>query len=133
MERGESIRRVGGSHYLQPGGSSLHSRGVYTMEEVRAEGLRRTDPTAYAGLLKEGILKGIRVDRPAVISVNMLIAGVAVNDFLARIHPFRLDPNGDFAAQTVSLTQGEYMRFCRREPMPDVFRKSGSRRCAATP
>jgi hypothetical protein len=68
----------GSAHYLQPGGSSLHSRGVYTMEEVRAEGLRRTDPTAYAGLVKENYIKGVRVDRPAVISVNMLVASLAV-------------------------------------------------------
>ena len=33
--------------YLQPGGSSLLSRHVNTMEQVRAAGLYRTDPAAY--------------------------------------------------------------------------------------
>lgn len=108
--RGGIDQVCGSAHYLQPGGASLHSRGVYTMEEVRAEGLRRTDPAAYEGLVKEGYVRGVRVDRPAVISVNMLIAAVAVNDFLARLHPFRLDPNGEFAVQTLSLTQGEFIR-----------------------
>jgi hypothetical protein len=123
--RGGIDQACGSSHYLQPGGSSLHSRGVYTMEEVRAEGLRRTDPAAYAGLVKEGYVRGVRVDRPAVISVNMLIAAVAVNDFLARLHPFRLDPNGEFAAQTVSLTQGEYLRLSDGEPCPMFAGKVG--------
>lgn len=123
--RGGIDQACGSSHYLQPGGSSLHSRGVYTMEEVRAEGLRRTDPAAYAGLVKEGYVRGVRVDRPAVISVNMLVAAVAVNDFLARLHPFRLDPNGEFAAQTVSLTQGEYLRLPDGEPCPMFAGKVG--------
>lgn len=123
--RGGIDQACGSAHYLQPGGSSLHSRGVYTMEEVRAEGLRRTDPGAYQGLLKEGYVKGVRVDRPAVISVNMLVAAVAVNDFLARLHPFRLDPNGGFAAQTVSLTQGEYVQLPDGEPCPMFAKKVG--------
>lgn len=123
--KGGIDQACGSTHYLQPGGSSLHSRGVYTTEEVRAEGLRRTDQAAYAGLVKEGYVKGVRVDRPAVISVNMLVAGVAVNDFLARLHPFRLDPNGEFAAQTVSLTQGEYLRFTDGPPCPMFAGKVG--------
>lgn len=123
--KGGIDQACGSGHYLQPGGSSLHSRGVYTMEEVRAEGLKRTDPAAYAGLLKEGYVRGVRVDRPAVISVNMLVAGIAVNDFLARLHPFRLDPNEEFATQTVSLTQGEYMRLADGDPCPMFAGKVG--------
>jgi hypothetical protein len=123
--RGGIDQVCGSAHYVQPGGSSLHSRGVYTMEEVRAEGLRRTDPKAYDGLVKEGYVRGVRVDRPAVISVNMLIAAVSVNDFLARLHPFRLDPNGDFATQTVSLTQGEFIRMPDGDPCPMFAGKVG--------
>jgi hypothetical protein len=108
----------GSAHYLQPGGASLHSRGVYTMEEVRAEGLRRTDPVAYSGLMKDGYVRGIRVDRPAVITVNMLVSSLAVNDFLARLHPYRLDPNAEFATQTVSLTQGELIKTTEGDPCP---------------
>lgn len=115
----------GSAHYLQPDGSSLHSRGVYTMEEVRAEGLRRTDPVAYAARLKEGYIRGVRVDRPAVISVNMLVASLAVNDFLARLHPFRLDPNAEFATQTVSLTQGELIKVPEGDPCPMFARIVG--------
>ena len=42
------IDRIAGAvHYLQPGLSSLLSRGVYDMERVDAEAMRRTDPEMY--------------------------------------------------------------------------------------
>lgn len=48
--RGGVDQVCGSVHYLQPGGSSLFSRGVYNMEQVRAAGLYRTDPMAYRSL-----------------------------------------------------------------------------------
>ncbi len=95
-------------HYLQPGGSSLLSRGVYTMEQVRAAGLARTDPAGYERNRAEGYIQGVAEDRPAVIQLNMLIASLAVNEVLARVHPYRLDPNGDYAAHRISLSHGIY-------------------------
>jgi len=44
----------GFTHYLQPDGSGLFDRGVYSMEEVRAEGMKRTSPEMYAQQVKEG-------------------------------------------------------------------------------
>jgi hypothetical protein len=44
----------GAIHYLQPGGSSLLSREVYTMEQVEAEELRRTNPAMYRARRAEG-------------------------------------------------------------------------------
>ncbi|MGZ3387313.1 MAG: ThiF family adenylyltransferase, partial [Isosphaeraceae bacterium] len=42
------VSQVCGSvHYLQPGGSSLLSRGVIAAEDIEAEALRRTDPAEY--------------------------------------------------------------------------------------
>lgn len=76
-------------HYLQPSGSSLLSRRAYTMEQVRAEGLRRTDPIAYKQQLKAGYIEGAIESSPAVASLNSTIAGIAVNEFLARLHAFR--------------------------------------------
>lgn len=98
----------GSVHYLQPGGSSLFSRGVYTMEQVRAAGLYRTDPNAYRSLLKEGYIRGVREDRPAVVQLNGLIASLAINELLARVHPFRDDPNGSYAVHRISLSHGIY-------------------------
>jgi hypothetical protein len=95
----------GAVHYLQPGGSSLLSRGVYKLEQVKAEGLKRTNPQAYREQVASKYISGVQEDRPAVVSVNMHYASMAVNEFLARLHPYRDDPNRDFAMVRTSLTQ----------------------------
>ena len=95
----------GGVHYLQPGGSSLISRGVIAPEDIEAEALRRSDPDEYERRFKVGYIRGIREDRPAVISVNMHFASMAVNEFLARLHPFRDDTNSGYSWTSTSLTQ----------------------------
>jgi hypothetical protein len=76
------------------------------MEQVRVAGLHRSDPDQYQKLLKEGYIKGVQEDRPAVIQLNTLIASVAINELLARLHPYRIDPNGDFAIVRISLSHG---------------------------
>ena len=102
------IREVCGTvHYLRPGRSSLVSRGLFTMNEVAAAGLRRNDPDAHAQQVKDGYISGAAVQRPAVISVNMFAASLAVNEFLARLHPFREEPNHIWAAVTFSLASME--------------------------
>jgi hypothetical protein len=101
-------RIAGGVHYLQPGLSSLLSRGVYSMRRVEAEGIRRTDPEMYRRLVGEGYLRGVQEDRPAVISINMLLASMVVNEFLARIHPHRNLPNANFAYVGVNLSEMEF-------------------------
>jgi len=95
----------GAVHYIQPAGSSLVDRGVYTMERVKAEGLRRTNPAEYAAQVSSGYIRGVQEDRPAVISVNMQLASMAANEFLARLHPYRYDPNEEFAVVRTSLIQ----------------------------
>ncbi len=84
-------------HYLQPGRSSLLSRGAYTLARVRAENLRRTDPAAYAKERAAGYIEGVEEDRPAVVSINAQAASLAVNEFLARLHPYRSRSNNDSA------------------------------------
>lgn len=91
-------------HTMLPGGSSLLSRRVYSQEDLHAAFLKRTDPTAYEQQRKAGYVKGVMVDRPAVISINMEAAGAAVNEFLARLHPYRAVPNGRFAIRRISLS-----------------------------
>ncbi|WP_017754956.1 HesA/MoeB/ThiF family protein [Calidifontibacillus oryziterrae] len=99
------INRISGIvHYLKPGGSSLLSRGVYSSEELRDEVLKRTNPKQYEQNVKEGYIKGIREDRPAVISVNTLMASFSVNELLCRIHDIRLDSNEDIDCVRMSLT-----------------------------
>ena len=55
--------------------------------------------------MSSGYIRGVQEDRPAVISVNMQLASMAVNEFLARLHPYRYDPNEDFAVVRTSLIQ----------------------------
>ena len=102
------IREVCGTvNYLRPGRSSLISRGLFTMRDVAAAGLGRNDPDAHRQQVKDGYIRGARVQRPAVISVNMFAASLAVNEFLARLHPFREEPNATWAAVEFSLASME--------------------------
>lgn len=109
-------------HYIQPGGSSLLSRHLFTMEQVRVAGLYRTDPSEYRKLLGEGYIKGVNEDQPAVIQLNMLIASLAINEFLARLHPYRMDSNGDTAIFRVSLSHGIFAGEPDGPPCP-VFKR----------
>jgi hypothetical protein len=103
------IENISGAvHFLQPGSSSLHSRGVYSLEEIRAESMRRTNPAMYEQQLGEGYLRGVVEDRPAVISVNMFFASLVVNEFLARLHPYRNRENSEFAYVGGSLAEMQF-------------------------
>jgi hypothetical protein len=112
-------------HYLQPDGSSLLSRGLYTTEQLRAAGLRRTDPAAYEAQLREKYIVGVQEDRPAVISVNMFYAALAVNELLARLHPYRDDGNDGFARYGFSLTQARLITEEDGEPCRVLARYVG--------
>ena len=96
------------SHYVQPEGAGLLARGAYTMEQVAAENTRRHDPEHYGRQRAAGYLAAVGEEQPAVISVNMQAACMAFNDFLARIHAYRLDPNRDFSTQRFRLVHGSY-------------------------
>lgn len=102
---------AGGVHYVQPSKSSLLTRRLYTMEQVRAEALRRADPETYAELRRQKYIRGVRVDRPAVNAVNMLFAGKAGIELLMRIHSCRIDGNAPYASHSVSLTGGFWVQF----------------------
>lgn len=94
-------------HYLQPDGTSLWNRGVVDEERLRYEGLRRFDPDYLKQLEGEGYIRGAAEDRPAVVSVNLLFASLAVNELLARLHPYRLAENSQYATVRFSLEQME--------------------------
>lgn len=102
--RGGIAHATGAVHYLQPDGSSLMSRGVFTSEDVRANAMRRTSPEEHADRLEEGYIKGADVSRPGVITINNLFASYGVLEMLNRLHPIRLDGNESFAMQRWSLS-----------------------------
>jgi hypothetical protein len=103
-----TINQVAGSiHYLQPTGLDFIDRGVFSLAALEAEDLLRTDPEEYRERHARGYVRGVQVDRPAVISVNMHFASLAVNEVLARLHPFRMDGNEEFATTQVSLSHSQ--------------------------
>jgi len=123
--RGGIDQVCGAVRYVQPDGPSLLSRGVYTMDDVRAEGMKRTTPELYAEQVRSRYIRGVAEDRPAVISVNMQLGSLMVNEFLARVHPYRLDPNAEFATVTMSLSQGELYREAEGSPCAVFARHLG--------
>jgi hypothetical protein len=93
-------------HYMQPDGSDLLDRGVYTLSDLGSAFQFMKNPKVYSDRLKDGYIKntdGIAVERPAVISVNMQIASIAINEFLARIHSYRIEDNKEYAIHRIDL------------------------------
>jgi hypothetical protein len=93
--------------YVQPGGSTLQDRGIYTPESLRGEYLRRVVPEAHQKELEAGYLRGLVDEAPAVITLNMRAASACVNEFIARAYPFRLGPNILYARTEFSLAACE--------------------------
>lgn len=106
-EKGQITKACGTINYIQPGRSSWISRGLFSMSDVFAASLRRLDPGAHDRQVEDESIRGIVGHRPAVISINMLGSSLAVNEFLARLHPCREEPNSAYAALTFSLASAE--------------------------
>ena len=111
------------SRYIHPDSCGLLDRGVYTSEQVTAERLKHDDVKNYERRIQEGYLKGVVEDQPAVMSVNMQAACLAFNDFLARLHNFRLDDNSKFGTQTFQLVQGCYLNEENESDKGSIFKK----------
>jgi hypothetical protein len=94
--------------YIQPGRSTLFTRGLYSANDLAAEDLRRQAPDAYDRQVKEGYMPGLDEEAPAVISVNMRAACMIVQEFIARVFPYRLDGNEKFARTEFALAIEEY-------------------------
>jgi len=121
------IREVCGTvNYIRPGRSSLMSRGLFTMQDVAAAGLARNDPAAHERQVKDGYIRGVQGHRPAVISVNMFGSSLAVNEFLARLHPYREEPNYEHASVTFSLASMELISDPEEGTCPVLDRSVGA-------
>ena len=100
-----TINQIAGSvHYLRPDGQDFIDRGVFSAEALEAEDLYRNNQKEYKRRLDEGYIRGVTVERPAVVSVNTVFAGLAVQEMLARLHPFRLEANSNVATTRLSLS-----------------------------
>lgn len=104
--------------YVQPGGSTLQDRDVYTPESLRGEYLRKVAPEAHQQELDAGYLKGLVEEAPAVITLNMRAASACVNEFISRAFPFRLESNRLYARTQFSLAACEEEHFSE-----DVFKR----------
>ena len=116
------------SHYVHPNGSSLLTRNAYTMDQVTAENYYRNNRKFYESKRIAGYLAEVNEDQPAVMSINMQAACMAFNDFLARIHPYRLDDNSMFATQRFRLVHGHYELEAdsnKPHPLLDPYKGSG--------
>ncbi|KWO58915.1 ThiF family adenylyltransferase [Burkholderia territorii] len=91
--------------YVQPGGSSLFDRGVYTAATLQAEALFESDPAAHADHIRRGYIEDIPEQAPAVITLNMRAASTSVMEFIARAYPFRQEPSDRYARTRFMLAE----------------------------
>ena len=125
-EDGKIIQASGAVQYIQPHRSSLLSRRAISMDQVRAEGLKKVNPELYYSQYEDGYIKGVDEDRPGVISLNTQFAAIAVTEFLARLHSYRVEPNKKYACRRESLTNMFTEFEEESEPCP-VFSKNAGR------
>lgn len=123
---GGGVSYVCGSvHYMQPDGSSLIGRGMVTMEAVATEGLARRNPGEYARQRQEGYIRNVHVERPAVITINMQIAAMAANEFIARLHPYRRIDNRSCAIRTFDFRENDSVSLPDGDACPILARCAG--------
>ncbi len=128
------IKQICGSiHYLQPGKSSLMTRGVYSIEELRASSQYRKNSEEFENLRRNSYIKNVNVNNPAVISVNMQIASHAINDFLNRIHPYKVEHPSFYAASSIDITEGYIVNSNESDLEVDSYLKKKSGRGDMTP
>ena len=111
------------SHYIHPENADLMLRGGYTAKQLTAENWYRKDRKHYETQRVAGYLATVGEDWPAVMSINMQAACMAFNDFLARIHGFRLDDNAEFSEQRFRFVHGCYMNSKAGTERSPIFEK----------
>ncbi len=94
--------------YVQALGPSLSDRGVVTSDGLYAEYLNRVAPNAFERQLDEGYLKGIPEEAPSVLTLNMIAAALAVEEWMARAFPYRHDSNDQHDRLFFSLAGREF-------------------------
>ncbi len=96
QRKGESVRVAdvcGRIDYVHPNNASLTDRGVITPEGLYAEYLMRVDPSGFEKRIQEGYIKGFLEEAPSVLTLNMIGACLAVEEWMARLFLYRHDSN----------------------------------------
>lgn len=96
---GEILSVNTGIHYFEPGQSFI-ARKVFSAEALREEVMAATDPDHHAKQVRAGYVAGVDVEKPAVMPLNMIAAGLAVNELLTRIHGYREGDGEGLSAET---------------------------------
>lgn len=78
--------------YLIPGKSSLRSRKFISNDDAAAELEKLFNPEMYEQHKKEHYIRNVDVERPAVISINGMIANLAVLNLIDRFVGYRYEP-----------------------------------------
>lgn len=104
---GDIRHAVARCHYLQPDKPCLLDRGAYSSERLAEEGYRQDDPEFYKNLKELGYTHEPN-DIQAVMTLTMQAAILAVDDMMARIHGYRIEPNSNFDEQEHSFTHTCY-------------------------
>lgn len=107
--------------YLIAGKSSLISRGTIDAGNAAAEMVRLFNPSLYEQHRKENYIRNIQVDRPAVISVDGMIAYFAVLSLIDRLVGYRQEP--PFAKVTVLLSSDDVIKRFEDELKEDRYLK----------
>jgi len=66
VDDGEITEVTGYLHYLQPGRSSFLSRAAISLENVRAEGMKRQNARYYQQQRRAGYIKRVCVSLPSI-------------------------------------------------------------------
>jgi proteasome lid subunit RPN8/RPN11 len=93
-------------HYVQPCGSSLLSRGAYTIKGLEAASLKRKSPDEYLRRKQEKYIVNLPVESPAVLSINMQVSSVAMTEFLDRINRFKNSEPRERSVTWIAITEG---------------------------
>jgi hypothetical protein len=85
---------------------------------VAADALKRRNPELYAERQREKYIDNVQEKAPAVISVNMTMAALAVNELLARLYQTRNVPNARFATTRINLAEVDIEGEAEGAPCP---------------
>lgn len=75
-------------------------------------------------LIESGYIRGVNVNSPAVISVNLQLSSMAINEFLCRIHRIRYEDNDQFYVLRLSITDSYIQNQGDSEPDPYFIKYS---------
>lgn len=113
----------GSVHFIQPGGSSLLSRRQYNIESLRSEGIKRSNKEEFE---RNQYLANVNESSPAVISINMHVSAIAVNELLARIHPYRNIGNDEIDVIRVMFSDCTTYPESDKDPCPFFTKYTGA-------